>query len=336
MESTEPYREPAASADLLHLVDDLERALDAAPTAPRLARSAVPRALLVPATQRGLLQMAVAEWVMLGAIWTAMALAPWWLYPVLALLAAGRYHALGVLMHDCSHMPLRGKDLRVHLLEVMCAYPMATTLEAMRYHHVRHHRESGMPGDPYFKANIAGRRWLYALNVVRGLALIPFWALRMPVGLLAVIAPRVRNVYGRVWLQDRSGQDLTGSREIVQCGKAELGQGIAHALLVAAALAWPGAMLWGYLVPVTITGVLSAWRLLEEHDYVPAHDRRLETILATTRDCHLGVWGALVLAPRNVGYHVVHHAHPQVGLRALPALRQWYLEHHADVYPAPR
>ena len=26
--------------------------------------------------------------------------------------------------------------------------------------------------------------------------------------------PRARNVYGRVWLQDRSGQDLTDSREV--------------------------------------------------------------------------------------------------------------------------
>src|SRR5690349_7990724 len=111
--ATEPYREPDAGADLAHLVDDLERALDAAPATPRLTRSAVPAALLVPATGSRLLRMAVAEWAMLGAIWTAMAWAPWWLYPALALLAAGRYYALGVLMHDCSHMALRGKDLRV-------------------------------------------------------------------------------------------------------------------------------------------------------------------------------------------------------------------------------
>jgi hypothetical protein len=47
--------------------------------------------------------------------------------------AAGRFHALGILMHDCSHMPLRSKDLRIHLLEILCAYPLATTLDAMRY-----------------------------------------------------------------------------------------------------------------------------------------------------------------------------------------------------------
>jgi fatty acid desaturase len=336
--ATEPYREPDAGADLVHLVDDLERALDAAAltSTPRLARSAVPRGLLAPATRGRLLRMALEEWAMLGAIWTAMAWAPWWLYPALALLAAGRFYALGVLMHDCAHMPLRGKDLRVRLLEILCAYPMATTLEAMRYHHTRHHRDSGMASDPYFKASLDGRPWLYALNVLRGLALVPFWVLRVPVGLVSVIASRARNVYGRVWLQDRSGQDLTGSRELVQCGRAELGQGIAQALVIAAAIAWPAAVLLGYLVPITIAGVLLAWRLLREHNYVPARDRRVETILATTNDHCLGWAGALVLAPRNIGYHVVHHIHPQVSLEALPALRRWYLEHHADVYPKAR
>jgi fatty acid desaturase len=310
--------------------------VSAALATPKLARSAVPRELLVPATRNGLLRMALEEWAMLGAIWAAMAHAPWWLYPVLALLAAGRFHALGILMHDCSHMPLRGKDLRIHLLEILCAYPVATTVDAMRYHHMRHHRDSGMASDPYFKPGIEGRPWLYALNVLRGLALIPFWMLRVPFGLLAVIAPRVRNLYGRVWLQDRSGQDLTRSREIVQCGKAELGQAITQALLLAAAIVWPGAILRGYMVPVTLTGLLSAWRLLQEHNYVRAHDRRMETILATTNDHHLGWWHALVLAPRNIGHHVVHHLHPQVGLAALPAVRRWYLEHHAHVYPRPR
>lgn len=334
--ATETYREPPASADLPHLVDDLERALDAAPATPRLSRSAVPRALLVPATRSGLLRMAIEEWLMLGAIWAVMAIAPWWLYPLLALLVAGRLHALGILMHDCSHMPLRGKDLQIRLLELLCAYPVATTLDAMRYHHMRHHRDSGMASDPYFKPGLDGRPWLYALNVLRGLVLIPFWMVRVPVGLLAAIAPGVRNAYGRIWLQDRSGQDLTRSREVVQCARAELGQALAHALLVALAVAWPKSVFWGYLVPVTITGLLSAWRLLKEHNYVRARDRRVETILATTNDHHLDWWHALVLAPRNIGHHVVHHLHPQVGLEALPALRRWYLEHHVGVYPQPR
>ncbi|UJR81097.1 fatty acid desaturase family protein [Sandaracinus amylolyticus] len=321
-----------------HLVDDLESSLDAARTETKLSRSAVPRDLLRTATRAGLLRMALEEWAMLALLWIAMSIAPWWCYPVLALLVAGRLHALGILMHDCSHMPMPGsrKDLVVRVLEVLCAYPIATTMNAMRYHHLRHHRDSGMRSDPYFKANLEGRPLMYALNVLRGAVLIPFWTLRVPVGLLAVVWPRARNVYGRVWLQDKSGKDLTHSREVVDCGRAELGQGVFQALVIAAWIAWPREVLFGYVIPVTITGLLAAWRLLQEHNYVRAEDRSLATILATTNDHHIRWVDKLVLAPRNIGHHVAHHLHPQVGLEHLPALRAWYAERFPDRYPRPQ
>jgi fatty acid desaturase len=66
-----------------------------------------------------------------------------------------------------------------------------------------------------------------------------------------------------------------------------------------------------------------------------AADRRIETIIATTRDNHVDWLGRLLLAPRNVGCHIVHHIHPQVGLRQLPRLREWYCEHYAELFPSP-
>jgi len=55
-----------------------------------------------------------------------------------------------------------------------------------------------------------------------------------------------------------------------------------------------------------------------------------------TNDNYLGWLGALALAPRNIGYHIVHHIHPQVALTALPRLREWYLSVHPELYPPPR
>lgn len=334
------------SGPAAHLVDDLEAALDdASPETRELRRSEVPRELLRPATRAGLLRMALEEWAMLLLLWAAMGALAWtlrspWLfacaYLPLALLVAGRFHALGILMHDCAHMPMRSKDVAVRVLEILCAYPIATTMNAMRYHHLRHHRDSGMKSDPYMKPDLRGRPFLYAAFVVRGLVLVPFWTLRVPVGLLASLVPGLRNLYGRVWLQDRSGEDLTGSREVLDCGQAELGQGLFQLALLALALVFPRPVLLGYAIPVVITGLVAAWRLLVEHNYEPAHDRRIETILATTNDHHLRLVDKLFLAPRNIGHHVVHHIHPQVGLDALPALRAWYVEHHPATYPRPR
>lgn len=315
-----------------HLADDLEAALDGESVV-RLSRAFVPRDLLVPPTIPELLRYAAMEWLGMFACWAAMWALPWWTYPVWGVLVAGRLHALGVILHDAAHMPLRGKPLGTQVLEVMAGFPLMTTLNAMRYHHLRHHRDSGMPTDPYFKSGLAGRPWLYALQVLRGALLVTFWSARPVVALGALVSARVRVAYARVYLQDKSTDDLAASREVLDCARADMVQFGALGLVLALAWAWPVGLVFGWYLPAIGSGLLAAWRLLEEHNYERAMDRRVETILATTNDHHLGSWlDRLVLAPRNIGYHVVHHIHPQVGLAHLPAVRAWWLANHPDAY----
>jgi fatty acid desaturase len=279
--------------------------------------------------------MALEEWTFIVALWAAMAVAPWWLYPPLLLMLGGRFHALGVVLHDATHMPLRRKTIGVRVVEVLCGYPIATTLNAMRYHHLRHHRDSGMPTDPYYKAGRQTVLW-WTLNTLRGVALVPFWTVRAAFGAAAFAVPAWRKPYARLFLQERTQDDLRSSREVIDCARAELGQLAFGAVVVLLALAHPRLVVLGYIVPVTIAGVLAARRLLIEHNYERVADRRVETIVATTNDHHLGALGALVLAPRNIGYHVVHHIHPQVQLAALPALRDWYVRNRPALYATTR
>jgi fatty acid desaturase len=148
--------------------------------------------------------------------------------------------------------------------------------------------------------------------------------------------PRLRGAYAHVFLQDRTRDDVRGSRELAECARADLGQ-VAFQAGVLLLVAWaPRPLLFGYVIPVSLAGVLAARRLLIEHRYERVSDRRPATIIRTTNDNHLGLLGALALAPRNIGYHVVHHLHPQVGLDGLPRLREFYLGRHPDVYPAAR
>jgi fatty acid desaturase len=319
---------------MTHLADDLEQALDQAPAA-QLSRRHVPVDLLPPATVRGLLRMTAEEWGLIIGLWAAAALGPAWAYPLAALGLAGRFHALGVILHDAAHMPRRGKSAGIRVVEGLCGYPIASTLNAMRYHHLRHHRDSGMHTDPYFKD---GRQTAprYTLYVLRGVLLPPFWTVRAMVGAVASIVPSLRNVYAHVFLQDRTTGDLRESAEVVECARAEWGQVAFQAGVAALAVAAPAAVFWGYVVPVSVAGLLAARRVLIEHTYHRVTDRRIETILATTNDNHLGRLGALGLAPRNIGYHIVHHVHPQVRLEALARLRGWYVAQHGSVYPSSR
>lgn len=322
------------AAEPARLIDELDEALARAPEA-AVRRREAPAELLGRQSVRGLLWITAQEWAMLAALWIAMGSAPLALYPVLALLVAGRLHALGVIVHDAVHMPLGRKTLAVRLLEVTAGYPVATTLDAMRYHHLRHHRDSGMPTDPYFKKGLHGNRVLWVLLWLRGVLLIPFWSVRPVFGVLTSFVPSLRNAYGRIFLQDRSGRELRDSEEVARCAREELGQLLFLFAVIALWIRFP-VVLYGFVIPLVATGLLASRRLLAEHNYLPATDRRVETIFATTRDHGLGLLGTLLLAPRNVGCHVVHHIHPQVALQLLPRLRSYYLQRYPGLYPLPR
>lgn len=324
----------ATDLDTEHLVDNLEYALTSADQSDkRIQRSDAPPQLIVSASINRLLRFALEDWACIALFWAGMIYTPPWLYPLWALLIAGRLHAFGVILHDLTHLPLRGKTLKIRLIEILVGYPSISTLNAMRYHHLRHHRDSGMDTDPYYKKGVESNPFLYFLMTVRGVILGPFWCLRGYVGVLALFIPGLRNVYGHIFLQDRSKDDLTHSNEIITCAREEIGQVIAHTAVFVLAWFHFEMVLFFYFIPVIITGLLNAHRVLMEHRYLVARDRNIETIIATTVDHNLDPLGRLFLAPRNIGYHIVHHIHPTVALDRLPALRAWYRKTYPNLYP---
>lgn len=288
-------------------------------------RQEVPKELLGHACFPRLIRYSLTEWAVIVAVWVTMTFVrERWLYPVWLAILAGRFHALGVLLHDAVHMPFRRKRLAARALEILAGYPVGSTIEAMRYHHLRHHRNNGMPGDPYFKTSLPKDRlglWLYSL---RYLMLAPFWIVRGLYGTVAAFAPALRSSYARVFLQDRSGMHLDSEPEVMACAREEPWQVLFHSGVVALAVRDPQWFLFSVVGPLMAAGFLVGRRLLTEHTYEPCSDRSTETTIRSTNDHHLGLAGHLFLAPRNVGYHRMHHLHPQVALENLPRLKEWY------------
>jgi fatty acid desaturase len=313
-----------------HLVNDLENALDA-DNSIKLSRKNVPIELLQKVQISDLVIMVMQEWLMLVLLCSIVFISPLYTYPIIALLIAGRYHALGVILHDATHLPLRRKSLPIRFVEILAGYPIATTLNAMRYHHIRHHRDSGMKTDPYYKSGKQNFMW-WVFNTLRGGLLVPFWNLRAIVGGSAFLMPQLRNFYGHIFLQDRSDRNLRNSKEVRDCAAAEWGQIVFIIIITYLTILFPFQLIAIYFLPVSITGILSARRLLLEHNYKPVKNREIETIMDITNDNHIGLFGKLFFAPRNIGYHTVHHIHPQVRLSALPELRLWYIKSHPNLY----
>ena len=142
----------------------------------------------------------------------------------------------------------------------------------------------------------------------------------------------MRNSYAKVFLQDKTGKDVSQNNEVIQCASEDRWQLLFHLILYSFIIWYPSFFWYGYFIPVLLSGMFAGYRLLNEHRYVETADCKPETIIATTRDNHLQGVLKFFLAPRNIGYHIVHHLHPQVAWYQLPKLRNWYLEHHSGLY----
>jgi fatty acid desaturase len=284
----------------------------------------IPRELLQPAEPRRLAFRAIEDWAIYAAICGLALVASPWLYPLWLLLLAGRLHALGVVLHDVVHMPRRAKTPSVRLIELLAGYPIGSTVEAMRYHHLRHHRDLGLSADPYLKRWVGRSRLRFWIMSLRYFLLAPLWIVRGVLGVFATYIPALRNIYGRLFLQDHSGEDLTTSSEVLECAREDRWQTVFYLGIVGLTLLFPRAMLRCYLAPLVVAGYLAGYRLLMEHVQEANADRSAEATIRSTRNHHLGWGGALLFAPHNVGYHLVHHLHPQAALENLPGLQRWY------------
>lgn len=76
-----------------------------------------------------------------------------YLYPLWAMIIAGRLHAFGVILHDVCHMNLNKKTIHIRILEIFSGYIIGKSANAMAYHHIRHHRDTLKDNDPYYNIN---------------------------------------------------------------------------------------------------------------------------------------------------------------------------------------
>ncbi|ACY17255.1 fatty acid desaturase [Haliangium ochraceum DSM 14365] len=275
-----------------------------------------------------LLRLALLDWAAIAALWALMALTSAWMYPLWCLLVAGRMHGLGVIAHDAAHMPRRRWDAsagRMRALEWLTAVPLGTSVRAMRYHHQRHHRSANLADDPYFKPILVERPYLAPAFVLRFLLLPYFWFTRSIYAWTVRARPALAPGYARVFLQDPTPPRAL-NREVAACVRDDARVFAFLLLALALSSAFPGPLLFGYLLPVTLMAALVGYRFFREHSVQPARDRQPASVLAVTRDHSTSALERLLLAPHNIGYHAVHHLHPGAGLAHLPALRRWYDE----------
>ncbi|CAB3809112.1 hypothetical protein LMG28688_06925 [Paraburkholderia caffeinitolerans] len=278
-----------------------------------------------------LVRYASIDWAIIVLCWVAMYTMPYpFIYLAGVLLIAGRLQSLGVILHDACHLPARRLSLPLVLVEALAGWTIGSSIAAMRYHHLRHHRSVGTPQDPYLHKLAARGGWVRRVMMLRGALLPLWWPLRALMAPVALTWPPFRSWYARGFLQDRSHTELTRHPEVIACVRRDLPHCVAYWLAIAAVVHWDLPFMAYYGLPWILGGIMNANRVLLEHEHVELDERTPEMIWSITRTLGFGWFGKLVLYPRNIGFHQVHHAYPALALEHLPAVHHYLQTHIAQ------
>jgi fatty acid desaturase len=276
-----------------------------------------------------LLRRAALDWLIIALAWSAMAsFESRLLWLACVVVVASRLQALGALLHDACHSRVRSRYWLV--VEAAAGWPIASTIAAMRYHHLRHHRYSGTTLDPYRNSWIERGAISRAILVLRGAMLPAWWTLRALVAVFALSASAmrpsgggnsiIRRLYARAFLQDRSESMSADSEEVRDCINADLRQLIAQITVIGLAftLNWP--ILEFYVVPWVLAGIFNAYRVLYEHAFAGTLENSRATVYESTNDHDFGFLIRATLFPHNLGLHRAHHLYPTASFVHLPKL----------------
>jgi len=298
--------------------------MSAKTTAPALPSAASFRRRLTAdfgARPARLVSWAIYDWTIIIAAWLVMADFESRIVSTACIaVVATRLHALGALLHDACHVPARRASTQWLLVEALAGWPIASTIAAMRYHHIRHHRYSGTAADPYRHRWLERGVVLRQLLVLRGVLLPLWWTLRAVAAPFAYVFPGLRTSYARAFLQDRSDEDLRSSSEVLACARADLLQLTVQVGALTAAIIAGLPVVQFYLLPWMLAGVLNARRVLVEHATPEIQDSSRANVYESTNDHDLGLIGNFFLFPHNIGLHRTHHMYPTASFEHLRKL----------------
>ena len=245
----------------------------------------------------------VLEWTLIIA--TVMLCQRFWnpaLYVAVIVLIGARQHALLILMHDGTHFRLfRNRYLNDWIAELLLAWPHLVTMRTYRYHHLAHHNYTNSQNDPDWTRKQDNPEWLFPQSPVR---------------------------LTRMFVRDLSGIGginlirLAASFPTPDGARNKLFVHARHAYYLAALaiITWTGTwdtVLLYWVVPY-FTWLIFIMRIrsIAEHFALGGE----ADTYGHTRTMRVGILGRLLVAPKNVNYHIEHHFFPSVPFFHLPQL----------------
>jgi fatty acid desaturase len=282
-----------------------------APAAPELPATPAPHARgahrLPPGELRELSRLrpgvalahVAAEWLGIAA---AVALCEAFWHPLVYASAVvwigARLHALGILAHDGAHfLILPNRRWNDWVTRLFLAWPVGMSFESYRRVHGLHHRFLNTERDPDWARNRPDR-----LRSRRG----PLAFARIMLGLNGE-QRTVLEVFGSAAGSGRARR-IGAVRALYYLAIVAIGFAVGRpdALL----LYWAVPLFSWFLVTMRLKGTA-------EHFAVDGHGR-----YDRSRTVHASFLERLLIAPKNVHFHIEHHLHPSVPFYRLPELHR--------------
>lgn len=246
----------------------------------------------------------VTEW---GAILVAIAwYQQYWsllLFPVVVMWIGARQHALAVLMHEGSHYHLfRNRALNDVVSEVFLAWPLFITTQAYRTSHFAHHRHVNTDRDPDFLRK-QGAEWIFPKT----------WP---ALGLLLLKDVFGLNTYQQLLeVSDLSDPKDGRSKKVDSYSIVRIVYYVSILAVVTYFQIWPIFLLLWIVPLLTWLKMILRIRSIAEH-YSVENDH----VYSRTRTTLPSIVEKLLIAPRNINYHLEHHLYPSVPFFRLPKL----------------
>ena len=243
-----------------------------------------------------------AEW---GLIVATIYICQRFWHPMLYVFAvafiASRQHALLVLMHDGVHYRLfRNRRLNDWMSEVILAWPHLVSARQYRKNHFAHHRYLNTAQDPDLKRRKGDPAWVFPLAV-------PDLAKMLFRDMTGLNAPAMLKLAASV----ASADAVPAGFLVVRYGFYAAALGV---IIYAGAL--EGFALYWVIPMVTWLVLIMRIRSIAEHHAIEGP----QTAYPLTRTTHATWLERILLAPKNVNYHIEHHFFPSVPFYRLPEL----------------
>jgi fatty acid desaturase len=223
------------------------------------------------------------------------------LYVFAVAFIGSRQHALVVLMHDGVHYRLlRNRRLNDWMSEVILAWPHLVTARQYRKNHFAHHKYLNTQQDPDLIRRKGDPAWVFPQAV-------PELARTLFRDVTGLNAPAMLKLASSVAAADEVPTAFLLARYGFYA--AVLGIVAYFGALEAFALYW--------IVPMfTWLVLIMRIRSIAEHHAIDEP----QTAYPRTRTTHANLLERILIAPKNVNYHIEHHFFPSVPFYRLPEL----------------